>query len=206
VKRYPQIFSIVILITSLISLAGCVANSSSAQILYKVKPAMVSVNDASGWIYEASGIIVTNNHVVAGAQSITVQLNNGKTYTPVSIKTDPASDLAVLKIDAERLPTLQIGDTSQAKVGDLVVAIGNVNGKGIVASDGSISSLGVQGSYYSNIIETTAELNAGSSGGALVNMAGEIIGITFRKSPGPEGFGYAIDIQEALPIIQRLSQ
>jgi serine protease Do len=173
-------------------------------VLKKVKPAIVSVNGASGWIYEASGIIVTNNHVVEGAQSITVRLNDGKTCTPLSVSTDPASDLAVLKIDAGKLPTLVIGDVSRLKVGDSVVAVGNPLGKGIIATQGTISRLGVPGKYYSNIIGTNAELNTGSSGGALVNMAGEIIGITFQKDQ--EGMGYAINIQEALPVIQRLAQ
>jgi serine protease Do len=154
-------------------------------VLKKVKPAIVSVNGASGWIYEASGIIVTNNHVVEGAQSITVRLNDGK-------------------IDAGKLPTLVIGDVSRLKVGDSVVAVGNPLGKGIIATQGTISRLGVPGKYYSNIIGTNAELNTGSSGGALVNMAGEIIGITFQKDQ--EGMGYAINIQEALPVIQRLAK
>jgi serine protease Do len=205
-KPYQMIFTVLIFITSLIFMVGCMADASSSQIINNVKSAVVSVNDATGWVYEASGIIVTNAHVVEGVQTITVRLNNGTTYVPVSVKTDKVSDLAILKIDAGRLPILQIGDISKAKIGDPVIAFGNVNGKGIVTSSGTINSLGIQGSYYTNIIETNAELNSGSSGGALVNMAGEIIGITFRKSAGPEGWGYAINIQEALPIIQRLSQ
>jgi S1-C subfamily serine protease len=210
-------------------IGASVALPSFAQLISNVEPSVVSVNTetvtgrrfvqrtvqgaGSGWIYDASGIIVTNNHVIAGAKSITVQLNNGKTYTPISVNADPASDLAILKINAGTLPALKIGDVSNLRVGDWVVAVGNALGMGIGANDGIISRLGVniqesQTQTYSNLIETNAAINPGNSGGPLVNLNGEIIGITSLKisQSGVEGMGYAINIQDALPVIQRLSK
>jgi serine protease Do len=167
----------------------------------------------SGWIIDESGIIVTNNHVIEGAQTITVELENGKTYTPVSIKTDPNSDIAILKINAGKLPALKVGDTSKLRVGDWVVAVGNALGMGISVKDGIVSRLGVSiqispSETYSNLIETNAAINPGNSGGPLVNLSGEVIGITSLKLAigGVEGMGYAINIKDALPVIQRLAK
>jgi len=167
----------------------------------------------SGWIIDPSGIIVTNNHVVEGAKTITVILNDGTSYTPVSINTDTAADIAVLKINAGTLPALKIADVSQLFVGDWVVAVGNALGQGISAKDGIVSRLGVdiqvsQTETYTNLIETNAAINPGNSGGPLVNLAGGVVGITSLKlsAAGIEGMGYAINIGMALPVIQRLSQ
>ncbi len=167
----------------------------------------------SGWIIDSSGIIVTNNHVIEGAQTITVELENGKTYTPVSIKTDPASDIAILKINAGTLPALKVGDTSKLRVGDWVVAVGNALGMGISVKDGIVSRLGVSieislSETYSGLIETNAAINPGNSGGPLVNLSGEVVGITSLKLAigGVEGMGYAINIEDALPVIQRLEK
>jgi serine protease Do len=167
----------------------------------------------SGWIIDKNGTIVTNNHVIEGAQSITVELANGKTYTPISIKTDPTHDIAILKIDAGNLPALKVGDTSKLRVGDWVVAVGNALGMGISVKDGIISRLGVSiqispNETYSNLIETNAAINPGNSGGPLVNLDGEVIGITSLKlsAGGVEGMGYAINIGDVLPVIQRLSK
>jgi len=167
----------------------------------------------SGWVIDESGIIVTNNHVIEGAQSITVVLNDGKSYTPTSVKTDASTDLAVLKISAGKLPALKIADTSNLNVGDWVVAVGNALGQGISAKDGIISRLGVDiqlssTETYMDLIETNAAINPGNSGGPLVNLAGEVVGITSLKlaAAGIEGMGYAINIKDALPVIQRLAQ
>jgi len=167
----------------------------------------------SGWIYDGSGIIVTNNHVIEGAQTISVELENGKTYTPVSVKTDPGNDIAILKIDAGTLPALKIGDASRLRVGDWVVAVGNALGMGISVKDGIVSRLGVSiemspSETYSDLIETNAAINPGNSGGPLVNLAGEVVGITSLKlsAGGVEGMGYAINIADALPVIEKLSK
>jgi S1-C subfamily serine protease len=129
---------------------------------------------------------------------------------PDTVVSDPSKDLAVLKIDTENLPAAKIGDSSALRVGDWVVAIGNPLGLGISAKEGIVSRLAVslapEGQVIENLIETSAAINPGNSGGPLVNMDGEVVGITSAKiaSTGVEGLGYAISIDEAMPIIEKL--
>jgi serine protease Do len=167
----------------------------------------------SGWVFDESGVIVTNNHVIEGAKSITVVMSDGTTYTPVSVKSDTTNDLAVLIINAGKLPALKTADTTQLNVGDWVVAVGNALGQGISANNGIVSRLGVNVQLsatetYMDLIETNAAINPGNSGGPLVNLAGEVVGITSLKmsAAGIEGMGYAINIKNALPVIQQLLQ
>jgi serine protease Do len=203
---------------------------SIADVVALVKPSVVAINTevmsydffnrpytlegaGSGWIIDEDGIIVTNNHVVEGANSITVTMDNGDTYDADinSVATDPLNDLAILKIDAKNLTALQRGNDSTLRVGDWVIAIGKALGQGIRATEGIISrkgvSLGVdQGQTLYDLIETSAAINPGNSGGPLVNLAGEVVGITSAKvsQVGVEGMGYAIGIDTAVPIIQEL--
>jgi serine protease Do len=203
---------------------------SIADAVTLVKPSVVAINTqviaydifnrqytqegaGSGWIIDANGIIVTNNHVVEGAKSISVTTDSGDTYqADVShVYTDAFNDLAIIKIDAKNLPALKTGISSHLRVGDWVVAIGNALGQGIRATEGIVSRKGVSLQVDTNqtlydLIETSAAINPGNSGGPLVNMAGEVIGITSAKisSVGVEGMGYAISIDTALPIIQEL--
>lgn len=202
---------------------------SFADLAALVQPSVVAVNTqsvissrfiqrtvqgaGSGWIINESGIIVTNNHVVDGATSVTVQLSDGKSYTPTSIVTDPITDLAILKINAGKLPALKVGDSSKLRVGDWVVAVGNALGQGIGIKNGIVSRLGVsvqvsQTETYNDLIETNAAINPGNSGGPLLNLAGEVVGITSLKlsTSGVEGMGYAINIADALPVINKLSK
>jgi len=167
----------------------------------------------SGWIIDSSGIIVTNNHVIEGANTITVTMDDGTTYTVDNDKvfTDSLNDLAILRIDAQNLPALKICDSCSTRVGQWVVAVGNALGQGIRATEGIISRQGVtipvaQNQTLYDLIETTAAINPGNSGGPLVNMAGEVIGITSLKiaTSGVEGMGYAISTATAMPIIQEL--
>jgi len=166
----------------------------------------------SGWIISADGYVVTNNHVVAGASSIRVTLDDGRTFQvdPNTVANDPLNDLAVLKIDAQNLPIAVVGDSTKLRVGDYVVAIGNSLGMGISAKEGIVSRLDVflvtDGQTLDNLIETSAAINPGNSGGPLVNMKGEVIGITSAKvaSLGVEGLGYAISTNKATPIIKGL--
>ena len=203
-----------------------------ADVVAKVKPSVVAINTevitydifnrpfaqqgaGSGWIIDKNGVIVTNNHVVEGAKSITVTLVDGKTFQ-VNINavfTDPLTDLAVLKINAKNLPAADIGNSSQLRVGDWLVAIGNPLGLGISAKEGIVSRVEVpitvsSGQTLYDLIETSAAINPGNSGGPLVNMAGEVIGITSVKiaTIGVEGMGYAISTNVAMPIIERLIQ
>jgi serine protease Do len=193
----------------------------------EVKPSVVAINTevvtydifnrpftqegaGSGWIIDENGIIVTNNHVVEGAESVTVTLNDGRTFPAEACCTDPLSDLAVVRIDAQNLPAASVGDPSQSRVGDWVVAIGNALGLGISAKEGIVSrvevSIPVAGQTLGNLIETSAAINPGNSGGPLVNMKGEVIGITSVKiaTVEVEGIGYAISTETAMPIIEEL--
>ena len=201
---------------------------SIADVVAAVKPSVVAIDTevtigffhryytqegaGSGWIIDENGIIVTNNHVVEGADNISVTLDDGRTFAvdPNTVAIDPLNDLAVLRIDAENLSALDNGDCSSLRVGDWLVAIGNPLGLGISAKEGIVSrldvSLAVDGQMMDDLIETSAAINPGNSGGPLVNMKGEVIGITSAKvaSVGVEGLGYAISINEAMPIIEAL--
>ncbi|MFC1943727.1 S1C family serine protease, partial [Chloroflexota bacterium] len=203
---------------------------SIADVIAKVKPSVVAINTevitldifnrpftqegaGSGWIISKDGIIMTNNHVVEGAESIAVTLDDGRTF-PVDMNTvaaDWLTDLAVLKIDAENLPAATVGDSLKLRVGDWVVAIGNSLGMGTSATTGIVSSLGVRlevspGQTLYDLVQTDAAINPGNSGGPLVNMAGEVIGINSvkRAQVEIEGVGYAISTNEAMPIVDGL--
>ena len=203
---------------------------SIADVVAKVKPSVVAINTevitydffnrpstqegaGSGWIIDADGYIVTNNHVIEGAESITVILDDGRIFSVDinTVATDPLTDLAILKIDTENLPAVSVGDSNELRVGDWVVAIGNSLGERISATNGIVSALEVSLSVSSgqtlyDLVQTDAAINPGNSGGPLVNMAGEVIGITSIKiaTVGVEGMGYAISINTALPIIEDL--
>jgi len=201
-----------------------------ADVVAKVKPSVVAISTevvtydifnrpfrqegvGSGWIIDEDGLIVTNNHVVAGAETITVTLDDGSTFPAETVRTDPLTDLAVVKINAQDLPAADIGDSDELRVGDWVVAIGNSLGLGISAKEGIVSRQGVsipvsQGQTLNDLIETSAAINPGNSGGPLVNMAGEVIAITSAKiaQVGVEGMGYAISSNTAIPIIEELVQ
>lgn len=184
-------------------------------VVEKVKPSVVAIQTdtgaGSGWIIRGDGIIVTNNHVVAGAQNIVVNLDDGRAFTAQEMRTDPLTDLAVVTIDAEDLPAAEIGNCEILRVGEPVAAIGNALGLGIRMTGGWISRLGVSipvsaGQTLDNLIETDAAINPGNSGGPLVNMAGEVIGITSVKvsQVGVEGLGYAISMTTAKDVIDEL--
>jgi serine protease Do len=149
--------------------------------------------------------------VVEGASSVTVTLDDGSTFPAQAVSTDPFTDLAIVKIDAQDLPAADIGDSSVLKIGEQVAAIGNSLGMGISMKGGWVSRLGVSiavsaGQTLDDLIETDAAINPGNSGGPLVDMAGEVIGITSAKIAmvGVEGMGYAISINTAMPIINQL--
>ncbi len=197
-----------------------------ADVVAAVKPSVVAINitvinvfnqsqegAGSGWIIDPNGIIVTNNHVIEGANTVSVTMDDGKTYNvePKDIYTDALNDLAILRINATNLPALKVGDSAKVRVGEWVVAIGNALGQGISATEGIISRKGVtlpvdQGQTLYDLIGTSAAINPGNSGGPLVSMAGEVVGITSAKlaSIGIEGMGYAISSNTAMPLIQQL--
>lgn len=203
---------------------------SIADVVAQVNPSVVAINTeyvsydifnrpyeqqgaGSGWIIDEDGLIVTNNHVVEGAQSVTVTLADGRTFSATSIRTDSLSDLAIIKVNASNLPAAEVGSSSKLRVGDWVIAIGNSLGMGISATKGIVSAKNVsllvsEGQTLDDLVQTDAAINPGNSGGPLVNMAGEVIGITSIKvaQVGVEGMGYAISSDTALPIIEELIQ
>jgi len=152
----------------------------------------------SGVIVSSDGYLLTNNHVVEGATSVQVSLSNNHQYTAKIIGTDPSSDLAVLKIEAENLPILQLGDSSKLAIGDLVFAIGNPFGVGQTVTMGIVSATGRGGlgiEDYEDFIQTDAAINPGNSGGALIDIQGHLIGINtaiVARSGGNNGIGFAI--------------
>ncbi len=166
----------------------------------------------SGLIMDANGIILTNNHVITGATTITVTTSDGKTFPARVINADRVTDLALIKINATQLQGMKIGDASKLRSGDWVLAVGNPLGQGIIATQGIVSRLGVSvplsaTQNYNDLIETTAPIDPGNSGGPLINMAGEVVGITSLvvSASGVQGMGYAISMVDALPVIQKLS-
>jgi serine protease Do len=200
---------------------------SITDVVGTVRPAVVSVitevvaydlfNQAytqegagSGVILDNAGYIVTNNHVVEGAREIQVELVDGTKYPASIVGTDALTDLAVIRAEAGGLPFASLGSSSNLAVGEWVVAIGNALGEGISATEGIVSrlnvSLTVGGNTLKDLIQTTAAVNPGNSGGPLVNMAGEVIGINSVKvaNIGVEGMSYAIAIDGARPIVQAL--
>lgn len=153
----------------------------------------------SGVIIEANGTVVTNNHVIEGADDIKVALSDGREFPCKVILRDDRVDLAVLKIDAKQnLPALPIGDSDAVEVGDLVLAIGNPFGVGQTVTSGIVSALArnqVVKNEFGFFIQTDASINPGNSGGALMNMKGELIGINtaiFSRGGGSNGIGFAI--------------
>jgi serine protease Do len=199
-------------------------------VLAKVNPSVVAIRTemvtydifnqpytqeaaGSGWIYDDSGLIVTNNHVIQDAKKIAVTLSDGRTVPASLVGADSLSDLAVLRINAPNLTKIALADPSELQVGDWVLSVGNSLGLGITAKEGIVSRLGVSlqistAQSVDNLIETSAAINPGNSGGPLVNMRGEIVGINSIKiaTSGVEGMGYAINIGNATPIIEELVQ
>ena len=170
----------------------------------------------SGFLISPDGYIVTNAHVItAGArgakvESITVTLFNRKEYVAKVIGSDTLSDLAVLKVDATNLPFVKFGDSSKARVGDWVIAIGEPFGLGGTVTAGIVSALNRvtgQGGAYDRFIQTDAAINKGNSGGPMFDLNGNVIGINsqiFSPSEGSVGIGFAIPAESAKPIIETM--
>ena len=165
----------------------------------------------SGVIVNASGFILTNNHVVQGASDVEVVTTVNTKYKARVIGTDPRTDIAVLKVDASNLPTVTLGDSSRMKVGDLVFAIGDPFGIGETATGGIVSAtgrgLGGAIERYEDFVQTDAAINPGNSGGALIDVHGYLIGINtaiLSGGGGNEGVGFAIPINLARNIMQQI--
>ena len=157
------------------------------------------------------GYIVTNHHVVEGADEITITLHNGKQYEAKVVGSDPEADVAVVKVEGNDFDALPFADSDELRVGDFVVAVGNPFGLGQTVTSGIISALGRTGlgiEGYENFIQTDASINPGNSGGALVNLRGELIGlntaIIAAGGAGNVGIGFAIPINMVRQIVDQL--
>jgi serine protease Do len=166
----------------------------------------------SGVIVTPDGYILTNNHVVDGAGEVEVTLADGREFTAKVIGRDPKSDIAVVKIDAQDLPTVPMADSSQVQVGDVVLAIGNPFGVGQTVTEGIVSAknrgnMGIEA--YEDFIQTDAAINPGNSGGALVDINGRLIGINtaiLSRSGGSQGVGFAVPTALARNVMESLVQ
>lgn len=164
----------------------------------------------SGVIMSAQGYILTNNHVVQGADEIEVALTDGRRAQARVIGTDPDTDLAVLKIALDNLPVIVLGRTAEMAVGDRVLAIGNPFGVGQTVTSGIISALGRNQlgiNTFENFIQTDAAINPGNSGGALVDVHGHLLGINtaiYSRSGGSMGIGFAIPASTAQMVLQAI--
>jgi len=167
----------------------------------------------SGVIVDANkGYVLTNNHVVEGADDIAVTVPDGRTVKAKVLGTDADTDLAVLQIPADKLTALPVADSAKLRVGDFVVAIGEPFGLGQTVTSGIVSALGrtgLRGSGVQNFIQTDASINPGNSGGPLVNLRGELVGINsmiFSPSGGNVGIGFAIPSNLAMDVLRQLVQ
>jgi serine protease Do len=171
-------------------------------------------SEGSGVIATSDGYIITNHHLIDGTSSLKVTLPSGETYDAEVVGSDSVTDLALLKIDATNLDAAEFGSSGDLKVGDRVIAVGNPGGSEFQSSAtfGFVSALNrtitTSSEYKMTCIQTDAAINPGNSGGALVNSAGQVIGINSSKivSTSYEGLGFAIPIDTALPIINDLRE
>jgi putative serine protease PepD len=198
------------------SVVDITVNSSAAQSpgVFPFPGGGTSTAEGSGWVYDTSGDIVTNAHVVSGATSAKVKLQNGKTYTGKVLGSDPSTDLAVIKIDApaSELKPLALADSSAVQVGDGVVAIGSPFGLAGSVTSGIVSAVDRQiqapNSFTINgAIQTDAALNHGNSGGPLLDQNGKVIGVNAQiktDGGGNEGVGFAIPSNTVKSVVPQL--
>lgn len=169
----------------------------------------------SGVIVSADGYVLTNHHVIDGADKLTIRMQDSKTYDAKIVGSDPPSDLAVLKIEAAGLPSLTLGNSDSVRVGDIVLAIGNPLGigqtvtAGIISAKGRRTGLSDGNSSFEDFLQTDAPINRGNSGGALVNLTGELIGINSQilssgQNGGSIGIGFSIPSNMAKSVMEQL--
>lgn len=167
----------------------------------------------SGVVVSAEGTVLTNHHVIDGAEKITVTMDNNKVYEATIVGSDPPSDLAVLKIEGENLPFLSLGNSDNVRTGDIVLAIGNPLGIGKTVTAGIISAkgrrTGLSDGSFEDFLQTDAPINRGNSGGALVNLTGELIGVNSQilssvQDGGNIGIGFSIPSNMAKSVMEQL--
>ncbi|MCA9148243.1 MAG: Do family serine endopeptidase [Planctomycetales bacterium] len=164
----------------------------------------------SGVIIRADGLILTNNHVVDGADIVKVELSDGQVFTATDVRTDPETDIAILRLkDADKLPAARLGDSDALDIGDWVLAVGNPFSLEASVSAGIISAKGrsLDSASRASFLQTDAAINPGNSGGPLVNLRGEVIGINTAiasSSGGYQGIGFAVPVNQAKWVIEQL--
>jgi len=169
------------------------------------------INSGSGVIVDADGYVLTNYHVIADSENLQVTLTDGRSVEARLVGKDPDTDLAVLKIDIKNLPEAKIGNVRKARIGDVVMAIGYPFEIGQTVTQGIISATGrtrVSTNTYENFLQTDAAINPGNSGGALINVAGEIIGINsliYSRTGNFQGIGFAIPIDLAIDVLKQIT-
>ncbi len=184
------------------------ANDPWFRFFYGDQQSEAQTGLGSGVIVSDSGYILTNNHVVEGADEIEVILNDSRIARAKVIGTDPDTDLAILKIELDRLPVIVLGNSDGAQVGDQVLAIGNPFGVGQTVTSGIVSALGRNQlgiNTFENFIQTDAAINPGNSGGALVDTNGNLLGINtaiYSRSGGNMGIGFAIPVSTAKWVLE----
>ncbi|MBI3926792.1 MAG: trypsin-like peptidase domain-containing protein [Armatimonadetes bacterium] len=217
---------IILLLTLLLAAAPALADLEQQRIqaieaarksvasIRTYRPGQQEPGIGSGVILRSDGFILTNQHVIKGAKVIKVHLQGGKQYTAQVWKTSDANDLALLKIDARNLPVARIGNSDQVKLGQSAIAIGDPLGFAGTVTIGTVGGLGrdveAGGVHYKSLIQTDAAINPGSSGGALINLKGEVIGINTLVYNGPrqykhaQGLGFAIPINHVIQVSREL--
>jgi serine protease DegS len=165
----------------------------------------------SGVIVNDAGTIVTNQHVIAGADSIRVQLSDGRIGDATIVGQDPDTDIAILHLDIDKLPIMPVGRSDTLRVGDIVLAIGNPYGLSQTVTQGIVSATGrgqLGLATFENFIQTDAAINLGNSGGALIDAYGDLVGINTavlnRTSGGPEGIGFAIPVNLVRGVMEQI--
>lgn len=175
----------------------------------QMRPHQIGEGGGSGVVIAPDGFILTNHHVIEGAQSIEVSMTDGSSYSAELVGGDPATDLAVIRAVANGLPTATFGDSSQLQVGQLVIAIGNPLGFQSTVSTGVVSALGrslrgTTGRLIENVIQTDVALNPGNSGGPLVDSRGKVVGINSAMIYMAQGISFAIPINTAKWVVSEL--
>jgi serine protease Do len=164
----------------------------------------------SGFIIDPSGYVVTNNHVIDGAQKVTVTLQDGRKFEAKTVGRDPKTDVALLKIESsEKLPAVEFGDSDKARVGDWVMAVGNPFGLGGTVTAGIVSARNrnIHSGPYDDYLQIDAPINKGNSGGPLFDMDGKVVGINtaiYSPNGGSIGIGFAVPASVARPVIEQL--
>lgn len=183
------------------------ADSETTQPRFRVETSF-----ASAVIIDPEGYLVTNYHVIATAAEIRVQLSDGRITEPVTVGVDAETDLALLKVDLGPLPAIRIGRSDNLRIGDVVLAIGNPYGLTTSVTQGIVSATGrglLNLVTFENFIQTDAAINAGNSGGALINSNGELVGINtavLAQDPGTEGIGFAIPVDLVRGVVDQIKQ